>query len=100
MTESPNLTKNAADMTKQALCDNEVIPQTMHASGDSVMLATVIVLVNDIAGVPKRWRALLDLRDHGSTSLQTLVLNLLNYPKQYVIYQLLELILCAKCLKN
>jgi len=51
---------NAAGTTEQPLCDSEGLAQAMHVSGDSVMLATAIVLINDISGVPKRCRALLD----------------------------------------
>lgn len=51
---------NEVDTTEQPLCDGEGLAQAMHVSGDSVMLTTAIVLINDITGVPKRCRALLD----------------------------------------
>lgn len=51
---------NAVGITEQQQCDGEGLAQAMHASGESVMLATAIVLINDISGVPKRCRALLD----------------------------------------
>jgi len=49
-----------AGITEQPLCDGEGFAQAMHAFGDSVMLATAIVLINDITGVTKHCRALLD----------------------------------------
>jgi ribosomal protein S27AE len=51
---------NAPGTTEQPLYDGEGLAQAIHASGDSVMLATAIVLINDISGVHKRCRALLD----------------------------------------
>ena len=51
---------DAPGATEQPQCIGEGLAQVMHASGDSVMLATAMVLINDITGVPKRCRALLD----------------------------------------
>lgn len=51
---------DASGTTEQSLSKGEGLTQVMHASGDSVMLATAMVLINDITGVPKRCRTLLD----------------------------------------
>ncbi|KAF0700789.1 DUF1758 domain-containing protein, partial [Aphis craccivora] len=50
----------ASGTAEHPLCNGEGLAQAMHVSGDSVMLATAIVLINNIEGVPKRCRALLD----------------------------------------
>ncbi|KAF0763176.1 DUF1758 domain-containing protein [Aphis craccivora] len=50
----------ASGTAEHPLCNGEGLAQAMHVSGDSVMLATAIILINDIEGVPKRCRALLD----------------------------------------
>uniref|UniRef100_A0A2S2N7B6 Integrase catalytic domain-containing protein n=1 Tax=Schizaphis graminum TaxID=13262 RepID=A0A2S2N7B6_SCHGA len=43
-----------------ALCVNKGIQQSMHASGDMVMLATAVVYIIDATGCPQPCRALLD----------------------------------------
>lgn len=48
------------NVSTSALCFTKGIVQSMHASGDMVMLATAIVYINDAAGYPKPCRALLD----------------------------------------
>ncbi|XP_025406355.1 uncharacterized protein LOC112680475, partial [Sipha flava] len=51
---------DAPGISEQSMCTTEFPTQSMHASGNSVILATAVVYVNDIAGVPQPCRALLD----------------------------------------
>lgn len=45
---------------EHSLCATQDLAQSMHVSGYSVILATAVVFINDISGIPQPCRALLD----------------------------------------